>query len=193
MTTLHLGVIDVAYGWAAPPGETTVQAGLRVKRRKKKRTKARSLFGLTSAITTGDVATILEDKYHLMESFYQVHEKDIGNLIVQAVAGRLENIQLGVPTGSDAFGTATNQIEDMCKKFLSTREVEHLGIPPLSGERTVARAQQNAMSSLYTDETGKVHESWCYYPKADEVRFEGKSAIFLTGPGGEPHFIYHFE
>ena len=129
MTTLHLGVIDVAYGWAAPPGETTVQAGLRVKRRKKKRTRARSLFGLTSAITTGDVATILEDKYHLMESFYQVHEKDIGNLIVQAVAGRLENIQLGAPTGSDAFGTATNQIEDMFKKFLSTREVEHLGIP----------------------------------------------------------------
>ena len=139
MTTLHLGVIEQSYGWAAPPGETKLQEGLRVGRRKPKRTKARKLFGFSSAVTTGDVAEILEAKYHVMESFYELHQEEIGDLIVRSLAAKIETIQQGGYAGFDEpFAGATTVIEDRFKQFLSQKEIETLGIPGVPTKAALA-------------------------------------------------------
>ena len=139
MTTLHLGVIEQSYGWAAPPGETKLQEGLRVSRRKKKRAAVRKLLGLRSAVTTGDVAEILEAKYHVMETFYELHQEEIGDLIVRSLAAKIETIQQGGYAGYDEpFAGATSVIEDEFKQFLSQKVMETLGIPGVPTKAALA-------------------------------------------------------
>ena len=109
---LHLGVLDVPYQLPPPTG----------KRRRK----------ITAGTqTTGDVAGWLEDKYHLFENFYQLHQEDIAGDLEHSLAGTLENLLLGAPAAdpSQAFASATSQIEDRFKRFLSEKEMEKLGYP----------------------------------------------------------------
>jgi hypothetical protein len=134
MTTLHLGVIEQSYGWAVPPNETKLQEGFRVGRRRKKRT-----TGSRSAVTTGDVAEILEAKYHVMEVFYELNKEKIGDLIVRSLAGRIETIQQGGYAGYDEpYTAATSVIEDMFKQFLSQKIIERIGIPGVPTKAALA-------------------------------------------------------
>lgn len=79
--------------------------------------------------TTGDVAEILEAKYHVMEMFYQQNEVFVAKSLEKSVAGTLESLLLGAPLSIDAFGAGTSRIEDRFKQFLSRREIERLSYP----------------------------------------------------------------
>lgn len=107
MTTLHLGVLDVPYN--APRGK------------RQKRSSANT--------TTGDVAEILEARYHIMEVFYEAHKADIAAAMESSAAGALENLLLGAPSNVSPFGSASGQVEMLFKKFLESREMETLGVP----------------------------------------------------------------
>ena len=113
MPILHLGVIDVPYVQAPPkPG--------RGRRRKV----------TAGTVTTGDVATWLENKYHVMEIYVETHLDDqIVPAIEDSLQGALENVLMGAPLTVDPFGAAAAAVEDGFKKFLSASEIETLGYP----------------------------------------------------------------
>lgn len=109
---LHLGVADIPYAHELAP-----DVGKRDK-----------VPGGTQ--TTGDVATWLEDKYHVMEVFFQEHGDDVAKSLEGSLAGALEALLLGgAPASLDAFGPATMEIHDLFQHFLDSQEIEHLGIP----------------------------------------------------------------
>jgi hypothetical protein len=110
---LHLGVADLPYNQAQPPPR---------KGRRRRKTSA-------STVTTGDVAEFLENRYHIMEIFFQERQADIAGYLENSLEGALENVLLGAPPSNDPFGTATSEIEDRFKMFLSNKEMEALGYP----------------------------------------------------------------
>lgn len=109
--TLHLGVVDVPYAH---------NPELKPKQRKKRS---------ASTMTTGDVADILEAKYHVMRIFFETHKADIAKDLESSLEGALENLLLGAPLGANAFAAAEGDVEKRFKDFLTNREMEGLGYP----------------------------------------------------------------
>lgn len=109
---LHLGVIDLPYNEV---GE-----------------------GNKPGTTTGDVALILETKYGVMGAFYQKHKDDVSEAITDGLAGALENIMMGAPAG-DPFAEGTSAIEEQFKGFLSSGEIEGMGIAGVPTEAAKKR------------------------------------------------------
>jgi hypothetical protein len=120
---LHLGVIDVPY--VEPPA--TPKAPKNPRRRRRGPHKAHA--AKYANITTGDVATILEDKYGIMQAYFAAHEADVASAIEGSLQGAVESLLMGGPPKLDAFGSAVSKIEDGFRRFLSEREVERVGIP----------------------------------------------------------------
>jgi len=119
--TLHLGVIDQLY--ATPPSSNAHKATKGKKRRaRRKRGKGRGI------VSTGDVAGWLEERYGVMQHFFDAHSQDIADALASDVAGSLENLLAGGP-GQLSLATATGAIEAMFKKAISEREFDRLGIP----------------------------------------------------------------
>jgi len=76
---LHLGVVELPYAVEAP-------RRVRVKNGK------RSTAPASGAQTTGDVAQILEDKYHVMETFYTLNQQEIADSLAQTMVDALDNL-----------------------------------------------------------------------------------------------------
>jgi hypothetical protein len=112
MPTLHLGVTEVAYSEAAPKG-------------KRKRRKS------AATITTGEVAEILEDEYHPIEHYWELHKEEIAKSLEGSLAGALETAMMTGSLPENAFASAESEIEAGFKKMLSERELEGLGYPGL--------------------------------------------------------------
>lgn len=102
MTTLHLGVVDVAY--SSDEG----------------------------AKTTGEVAEYLEKEYHIMRVFLEANEQRIGDFLAEAYRGEIDNLLMGrAPVHSVTTrlgrrvltGQSTNgRIEERFRDFLAQRE-----------------------------------------------------------------------
>ena len=107
MPVLHLGVTDVPY---------SQNRAARAKR-------------TNSTVTTGDVAGWLEDEYHPMGIFSNIHGQEIGDELAGALAGTLENLMMGGPISQNPFGEGTSEIEHLFKKMLTDKELERLGYP----------------------------------------------------------------
>jgi hypothetical protein len=121
MPVLHLGVIDLPYQIPPP-------------KRRRRRISA-------GQVTTGDVATWLENRYHIMEVFYEEHRDDIvGNAIDESLQGAIESVMLGAPPAIDPFGSATSKIEDGLKQFIVGGEMEKLGYPGVPTKAAQLRA-----------------------------------------------------
>ena len=98
--SLHLGVVDMPY--AHDPKGTS----------------------------TGDVAEILEARYHVMEVFFELHRNEIAADMEKSVAGAIDTLMAGAPPqNASPFAGAESGIERRFKDFLLTREIETLGIP----------------------------------------------------------------
>jgi hypothetical protein len=80
--------------------------------------------------TTGDVANILEAKYHPMEIFYQLHEEEIAQDIAHGFQGALETLLMGGPLNlANTMHASTSRIDERFKDFLTNKEMEGLGYP----------------------------------------------------------------
>jgi hypothetical protein len=130
LTTLVLGVIDLPYG-------TTPTAPRRVKVRRTVYKNARGAeftaiheysVPASGAETTGDVAEFLENRYHVMETFFELHSKEIITAFEEVFVGNLENIALGAPVNDNAMAEATSKTEALFKQFISNAEMD--GIQP---------------------------------------------------------------
>ena len=106
MTTLNLGIIDVPYT---------------------------DHDGDASGTATGDIAGWLEEKYHIMRIFYEMHSDEIADYISGEVEGQLENILVGGRTTDGVLKInidgAMGNIESRFRKFLDAREMEGVGYP----------------------------------------------------------------
>lgn len=138
MTVLHLGVADIPYTEAAPP----------VKRGRKPRKMA-------ATQTTGDVAEILESKYHIMQIFFEQHQRDITGLMADSLSGALESMLSGAPSRVSPHGEGASQIETMFRRFLSNREMDSLGYPGVPTE-----AAQMGLSHRFRGKRGSPRPSF---------------------------------
>jgi hypothetical protein len=82
-----------------------------------------------TAKTTGKVAGYLEDRYHVMEVFYETHVEKIGEWLTEAISDEVEAIMNGVAPKPDPFYDANKKIESRFKEFLYLREMDGLGVP----------------------------------------------------------------
>jgi hypothetical protein len=121
MTTLHLGVIDIPYSVNIP------EAARRVVHRTHKNGTVETFTAAPSGgETTGDVAEILEAKYHVMEVFAEDLGLDlIAKALENSAAGAIENMLMGAPTaGLSLTAEAESEIEGAFKFFIEQREMD---------------------------------------------------------------------
>jgi hypothetical protein len=118
---LKLGVIDVPYANKAQP-EKIPQA------KKGKANKPLKPKTASGTQTTGDVAQILEDKYHIMDTFVFARLPDIANELADSIAGELESLFMGGRISENPFAKAESAIGTMFRQFLETADIEHLGV-----------------------------------------------------------------
>nr|WP_239509307.1 hypothetical protein [Citrobacter sp. CRE-46] len=67
--------------------------------------------------TTGDVAEILEGKYHIMQTFFDRHGEEIAQLMSNDLAAGLENLLAGAPPPSDPFAESMSQVHHLFCRF----------------------------------------------------------------------------
>lgn len=122
VTILRLGVIDLPY----VDRESPAQQNARVRRERKSGNVERS----TSTVTTGDVAEILEEEYHVMEVFFEATQTDIGDYLAESLAGALETVLQQRPgsLGPDPYKAAEAPIKERFDDFIANGEIEALGI-----------------------------------------------------------------
>lgn len=107
---LHLGVLDVPYKQGSN----------------------------SSPETTGDVAEILENRYHPIEIFYEEHAQEIGDWLAEAMSDELEAVMNGAPPSSDPLMAGTQNIETRFRHFLSQKEMDSLGVPGVPTKAALA-------------------------------------------------------
>lgn len=120
MITLHLGVIDMPYAYT------------REAERKTKKRKGTPKKKIAANQTTGDVAEILEAKYHLMETFFDANEEKIVEQLTNSLAGAIQSLANGVTSSHgaiDPFAAGAQQITEMFKQFILSGEAERVAIP----------------------------------------------------------------
>lgn len=117
--TLHLGVIDQPY---------TSYDGGRKAANPARRRKPLVTGKAKRTVTTGQVARWLEDRYHVMEVFYEI-DGGVHEALRESVADAMENVLMGAPVDANPFLGATSEIQKRFKQFISNRTMETLGIP----------------------------------------------------------------
>lgn len=114
MTILNLGVADIPYSHVPKPG----------KGRGRKQRRA-----VSGSQTTGDVAGYLEDKYHVMQNFFELRRSEIDDALVKSLRGALFNLSSGAPVSVDPFAAGMGDIETAFRKFIEDRVMEGIGYP----------------------------------------------------------------
>lgn len=127
---LHLGVVDINYSEVSSP--KAKKAPKPTKSGKPRKLKARknpkSEVG-AKAMTTGDVAAILEQKYHIMEIFAHEEKDTIERAIGEAYGDMIDASLRGHPIPPDLFAGACSTIDTKFKTFLDQGAMEKLGYP----------------------------------------------------------------
>lgn len=96
---LALGVLDVAYSDA---------------------------HGKKGATTTGEVAEILEDRYGVMETFFEEKKQQIADALAEQLVKQIAQVSSGGPQPNDAFAGAEGQIDHMFRRFLDDEEMARI-------------------------------------------------------------------
>lgn len=137
---LHLGVMDVAYS---------------EKDGKKTETK-----------TTGEVAEILEAKYDVMGTFYELYKEEIADIMAKEMANRLESLDHGAPI-SMMSEMIFPKIEHLFRKFLESGEMERL-LSSLSPEELEAMGPKAVFTGA--GKRGVSHRKKHPYSKKNKAR-----------------------
>ena len=143
MPTIHLGVVDIIY--SEPPS-----AGpKRVRKASKHPRPHKSQAAKYGNMTTGDVAEILEAKYHIMEIFWTMHEAQIAADLEESLSGALETFLLGGPITATGFESALSKMEDSFKQMLAQGELDTIGYPGIPTAAALA-GRSSRFKSGYT-------------------------------------------
>lgn len=119
MTVLSLGVVDIPY----------VDRETKAASRKRIKAGRHAPASGTNTTTTGDVAEILEAKYHVFEVFFEVAQNDIVKALEQSLGGALETALMRRTIGPNPYAEVESAIKERFDAFLTNREMEGLGYP----------------------------------------------------------------
>ncbi len=72
--------------------------------------------------STGEVASILEAKYHVMRTFVELHEQEINDALVEQMAQVLDNAKAGAPLPFGEIRFA--KIEEEFRRYIDLGEWE---------------------------------------------------------------------
>jgi hypothetical protein len=86
-------------------------------------------YAVKDGTTTGQVARWLEDRYHVMEIFSEIHGQEIADAMAQSMADAVDGLMMGAPVSGNPLAAAESVIDVAFKKFIDTKEMDHLGIP----------------------------------------------------------------
>jgi len=162
MPVLHLGVIDIPHqNLERPPARTAKEA------RKQRRADVRAALGKSETISTGEIATILEDHYHVMEVFFEDHATEIADIIGEQMGVVFEDILSGAPPTGNSMVSATGQIGDLFKRFIDRKEMDGVqpGVPTLASLKGINHrflhpyAKVNPVRPSFKD-TGQTYDAF---------------------------------
>lgn len=97
-------------------------------------------------ITTGDVADILEAKYHPYTVFWDNHGQECADKMTEGLVGAMENLLTGAPLNVSPFAEAENFIDSKFKDFITTGEMETLGIEGIPTQAAIDRKSERFKS-----------------------------------------------
>lgn len=123
MVKLHMGVTELPYSHTENTGKV-----------KKGRNK-----GNPYASTTGAVAEILEDKYHVLENFWNAHQPEIVAAIEDGLEGAFESLLMGATAISNPLAEGAGQVEKLFQTFLDSGEIERMGVPGVPTQASLER------------------------------------------------------
>lgn len=125
MTVLHLGVIEQSYS------DQSFTAPRSPKHRigAAKRGKVSAPGPRPNTMTTGDVAELLERQYHIIETFFELHEDAITDALVQSATGALQNLIAGAPGTISLTAEGASEVETMFRDWLSQRGMDQTSTP----------------------------------------------------------------
>lgn len=129
MPKLHLGVMDLPY--AAPQRTRLASSG------RGRNKKLRPIKIPVASQTTGDVAEILEAKYHVMEVFWEQHGGRIADALTQDMSDFLDDVAAGSGRNAPTFTAAESVAKTEFVKFIDTKEMDRLGIPGVPTEASL--------------------------------------------------------
>jgi len=72
--------------------------------------------------TTGDVAEILEDEYHVMQIFADQNLDFMADAIANGLIGAMENAFAGAPQDVDMYASGMEEIKDRFHDFIDNEE-----------------------------------------------------------------------
>jgi len=94
--------------------------------------------------TTGDVAEYLEEKYQIMQTFFDRYSNDIADLMANDMAASLENMMAGAPPAKDPLAESMSRIHDLFVAFLDNTEMNGLpGVPTRRSLEGISRRFKN--------------------------------------------------
>lgn len=128
---LHFGVNDIPYAHHQPAGSRRV--AVRVRRGQVPKAISAPAHG---AETTGDVAEWLEEKYHVIEIFYEEIGHDLmAKALEHSLQGAIMDVMMGKPHDLVApFKTAEDEVRAAFQFFIEQKEMDgHApGVPTLA-------------------------------------------------------------
>lgn len=90
--------------------------------------------------TTGDVAEILEAKYKIMQTFFDLHQDKIADFLAKDMAAQIENMLAGAPIPHEPLGEAMGEIKALFAKFLDDEEMNGAeGVPTDAALKGISR------------------------------------------------------
>ncbi len=110
--------------------------------------RAKGTKAVSGTQTTGDVAEWLEQKYHVMLHFYELHQKEIVADLEESWKGAIVSLVLGGPAHLDVSAEATDKIKQRFSDMLDQRELDRLGYPGIPTGAAM-RGVNHSMSHPY--------------------------------------------
>ncbi len=127
---LNLGVIDVPYAALLPVRGTKLRSSAAVIKKFKKVVKPPSPAAGT---TTGDVAEILEAKYHVMQNFWNRHGQEACDKLAEDLLDSFADRASGRNIDAPDFTAATSKMHQMFNEFIDKREMDGMpGVPTMA-------------------------------------------------------------
>jgi hypothetical protein len=125
MAKVELGFINTPYT------DITIHRPMTAAREESRRPRRRHF---RKTMTAEDIGAILEDKYHILDVFWKLHQKDVLAVLRETILSRIKRMLTGRSTISDRTFTgvakpAFKDIEKAFRNFLDKKEMDALGIP----------------------------------------------------------------
>lgn len=151
MAELNLGVIDVPY-----TNETGPRDPFRARITKKGRVHRSSAKRIQNWMegktndepdTTVTVARALEDKYHVMQVFYDQYEDEIAAAVIHGLEGALEDLYAGAPV-RNPYAEVDEEISQGFRQWLLQGEIETLGLEGVPTKAALERRSARFKSGV---------------------------------------------